>query len=360
MTAKIKNAARGRSHQNRHRPKGVSHRSFEKVYWPYLPIIAAISVLLVFGGQSGALASAALRHPGSRVLAYATGMSVSGLLADTNAARAANGVAALGLNSQLSAAAQAKANDMASRNYWSHNTPEGNPPWIFDDAQGYAYQKLGENLAAGFSDEQAAINGWMASPPHRENLLDPVFVDVGFGFANNPDYTSAGGGPMTIVVAHYGKPLNAAAPVAVTPPPAAPISQASPPPAAAAAPAPEAPPSGTDIATPAANKSSTAQEAKKAQPATTETSTKGITLSYKASRAQVAFAKLPASTFATGMATFAIFAVVGLWLSRHLLTLRRVLVMGESFVVHHPMVDVGLLVIAGLSFMLTQTAGFIQ
>ncbi len=358
MTAKIKHAAHSRAHQNKNRPKGVSHRSFEKVYWPYLPITLVISMLLVFGGQSGAFASSALRHPGSRVLAYATGMSVGGLLDDTNAARSANGVAALGLNGQLAAAAQAKANDMASRNYWSHNTPEGNPPWIFDNDQGYAYLKLGENLAAGFSDEQATINGWMASPPHRENLLDPVFVDVGFGFANNPDYTSAGGGPMTIVVAHYGKPASSPAPVAAATPPASlPPAQATPP--AAPPPTPEAIPSGSDTATPSLNKTPVASSAKKL-PATTETSTKGVTLSYRASRAQIAFAKLPVSTFATGMATFAIFAVIGLWFSRHLLTLRRVVIRGESFVVHHPMVDVGLLVIAGLSYMLTQTAGFIQ
>lgn len=362
MTAKIKHAARGRAHQNKHRPKRKNNRAFEKVYWPYLPIIAVISLLLVFGGQSGAFASAALRHPGGRVLAYATGMSVSGLLDDTNAARSANGIAGLGLNSKLNAAAQAKADDMAARNYWSHNTPEGNPPWIFDDAQGYAYLKLGENLAAGFSDNQATINGWMASAPHRENLLDPAFVEVGFGFANNPDYTSAGGGPMTIVVAHYGKPASTPAPVAAaTPPPTPPPAshQASPPPATPA-PTPEAPPAGTDTATPLINKTKNAAAAENPKPATTDTSTKGITLSYRASRAQVAFAKLPIASFATGMATFTIFAVIGLWLSRHLLTLRRVFVMGERFVVHHPMVDVGLLVIAGLSFLMTQTAGFIQ
>src|SRR5438132_3215953 len=80
---------------------------------------------------------------------------------------------------------------------------------------GYLYQKLGENLAAGFSDEQSTVNGWMASPPHRENLLDSAFSDVGFGFANNPDYTSAGGGPMTIVVAFYGNPQVLAAQTAV-------------------------------------------------------------------------------------------------------------------------------------------------
>ena len=56
----------------------------------------------------------------------------------------------------------------------------------------------------------------MNSPPHRENLLDPDYVDVGFGSANNPNYTSAGGGPMTIVVAFYGQ-LQSSAPTPVAP-----------------------------------------------------------------------------------------------------------------------------------------------
>ena len=59
-------------------------------------------------------------------------MQISALLADSNSARAANGVGALAINGELNAAAQAQANDMAARNYWSHNTPEGqSPPWIW-------------------------------------------------------------------------------------------------------------------------------------------------------------------------------------------------------------------------------------
>src|SRR5581483_90293 len=116
MTAKIK------THTNpgsRHKPKSVSRQAFEKVYWPYIPVVLAVGVLLNFSAQAGALQSLVRNHS-AKVLAYATSMSVSGLLADTNTARAQNGVAALNLNSQLDAAAQASANDMATRNYWSH------------------------------------------------------------------------------------------------------------------------------------------------------------------------------------------------------------------------------------------------
>jgi hypothetical protein len=357
MTAKIKTRSRlGRS-RHQHKPKGVSTHAFEKVYWPYIPVLIVVGILLTFSGQSGAL-QAAVRHHGGKVLAYSTSMSVSGLLTDTNNARSSNGVTSLNLNDQLDAAAQANANDMAARNYWSHNTPEGNPPWVWVTDQGYAYQKLGQNLAAGFNDEQSTINGWMASPPHRENLLDPSFSDVGFGFANNPNYTSASGGPMTIIVAFYG------APAATTPAPAATptVGNATP-----AAPTNSAPPTNTPAptaSTPAALvQSAPAASSKKATtpaPTTTQTPTSGVTLGLQTSRAQVAFAKLPFSSFATGLATFGIVAAIGLWVSRHLLNLRRALVHGEAFVISHPLMDVGLLTIAALSYLLSQTAGLIQ
>ena len=233
--AKIKKIGHSKkSHKNK--PKGISVQAFEQVHWPYLPILIIGSLLLLFGTQSGAL-QAAIRHPYTKVLAYSSSMSINGLLSGTNASRAANGVATLSLNGKLDNAAQAKANDMAARNYWSHYTPEGNPPWVFVSAQGYSYQKLGENLATGFNDEQGAINGWMASPPHRVNMLDPAFSEVGFGFANNPNYTAGGGGPMTIVVAFYGKPVAVAAQHPAAPPPAAPSPKARPA-VAASSPAP--------------------------------------------------------------------------------------------------------------------------
>jgi len=317
------------------------------------------------GGQTGAL-QAAMRHPGSKVLAYSTSMSVSGLLNDSNAQRTSNGVGALSLSSQLNGAAQAKANDMASRNYWSHNTPEGNPPWVFVDAQGYAYQKLGENLAAGFSDEQSTVAGWMASPPHRENLLDPAFLNVGFGFANNENYTSAGGGPMTIVVAFYGKPAGApAAPPAVatsTPPPAPaskpPAPQPSPAPVPAVSPSPTQPT--PETAKPTDTKTATPKPKSKARPATTETPTSGITLSLRTSRAQVAFAHLPAASLATGIVSFIAVAALGLWVSKHALAARRAFTKSETFAIRHPLVDIGLITIAACAYLLTQTAGLIQ
>ena len=163
MTAKIKTVPRHRGHDRPFRPKKVSHRAFSQVYWPYLPVIFVISVLLPLGLKQSSF-STALRHPTHQVLAYATSMQDQTLLQDTNIERAQANVPLLSENAQLDQAAETKAQDMATRDYWSHNTPDGNPPWVFVTSQNYAYQKLGENLATGFNNEQSAINGWMGSP----------------------------------------------------------------------------------------------------------------------------------------------------------------------------------------------------
>jgi hypothetical protein len=346
--AKIKRS--GTDHKTK--PKNINKRAFERVYWPYIPIIIAISLLLGVSINSGNL-EAYMRHPGGRVLAYSTSMSIGGLLADTNNSRAANGVASLSLNAKLDAAAQACADDMAARDYWSHYTPEGNPPWIWVSAQGYAYQKLGQNLATGFSDEQATIDGWMNSPPHRENLLDPSFTEVGFGYANNPNYTAAGGGPMTIVVAFYGQPQVLAA---NTPAATAPTSTPS-----QSTPAASTPVSQPQQTTPAATQPPPAkQETKtKSQPAATSTPKSSLPAPVTQTRLQIALANSKLAP-AAGGAIFLALVLLAFWAARHMRAIHRFFIKGESYAIRHPLTDLGLLIIAGLLFILSQTAGLIQ
>jgi hypothetical protein len=345
--AKIKNRV---ADNHKTKPKGVNPKAFERVYWPYIPLVLLIGLLLTLGGRSGSLSTAA-RRPFGQVLSYSTSMSIDGLLSDTNTQRSANGVSGLSLNGKLDAAAQAKADDMAARNYWSHYTPEGNPPWVFVSNQGYSYQKIGENLAAGFSDEQSTINGWMASPPHRENLLDPAFTDVGFGFANNPDYTSAGGGPMTIVVAFYGKPQVLSA-TATAQPPTPPVAStpAQTVPAPAPAPTPTPPPPSPIQTKPVSNK----------QPATNTTPKAKIAPTASASRLQLAAPTIPHGGVITETGILAGLGIGLFWISRHLRALKKFLLEGEAYAIRHPLTDLGLIIVACLLFILSQTAGLIQ
>jgi uncharacterized protein YkwD len=315
MTAKIKSHQNYTKTSHKHKPKGVSGHSFEKVYWPYIPLLIIASLIVSLSAYSGHLERSFEAQFTHNVLAYATSLSPQDLLNDTNQDRAANGKAPLKINSLLTKAAQAKANDMALRNYWSHNTPAGNPPWVFVTATNYQYDKLGENLAAGFSDSMTTINGWMASPEHKANMLDSAYSEVGFGFANNPNYTSTGNdGPMTIVVAFYGQP--AVASVSLDKQNTIAL-------AAASKNLSSGPPSATNVA-------------------------------------HITLASFPYSNYAAAGLIALLSAGVGLWLGRHFFALKRRLFNGERYVRAHPLFDLGVVVIIVAIWTLTQTVGFIQ
>ncbi|HVS78763.1 MAG TPA: CAP domain-containing protein [Candidatus Saccharimonadales bacterium] len=337
------------SDSHKTRPKGITKQNFERVYWPYLPLVIIITLLLTAGSYGGGLANA-FHHPFGRVLSYSTSMSVNSLLTDTNAARNAHGVPSLSLSHKLDAAAQAQADDMATRDYWSHDTPEGSPPWTWVTDQGYAYEKLGQNLAAGFSDEQSTVDGWMASAPHRENLLDSSFTQVGFGYANNANYTAAGGGPMTIVVAFYGEPqvlgASTTQPTSENGPTAlAASTESTPPQSGAKSPSIEA-----------ASKS----ESKQPQPATTETPASEIAPPRTTSRIQIA---APGFSYGSAATEVSLILAIGLgvfWISRHALAFRKLVLQGERYAIGHPLTDLALVIIAGLLFILSQSAGLVQ
>ena len=107
-------------------------------------------------------------------------ISFQDLLILTNQRRAENKTTPLKLDSLLANAANLKAADMFSKNYWAHNSPDGITPWYFIRKAGYDYVYAGENLARGFSSSRDVIAAWMASREHRENMLSANFEDVGF------------------------------------------------------------------------------------------------------------------------------------------------------------------------------------
>lgn len=137
----------------------------------------------------------------------------------TEEARAQEGGRPLVENDVLDAAAQAKAEDMAARGYFSHVGPDGEQPWVWLERQGYKYVYAGENLAVRFNDSQDVVDAWMASPTHRANIVKPQYQEIGVGLAEG-EYK---GGTATFVVQYFGSPVKtvAAEPVPV----AAPLAQ---------------------------------------------------------------------------------------------------------------------------------------
>lgn len=105
--------------------------------------------------------------------------TINRLLALTNEERVANNLEPLSLNSVLSRAAQAKAEDMVINNYFSHFSPNGAKPWDWISRDDYPYLLVGENLAMNFSSVESAQAALMASPTHKQNILNSRYEDVG-------------------------------------------------------------------------------------------------------------------------------------------------------------------------------------
>jgi hypothetical protein len=113
----------------------------------------------------------------------------------------------------LDAAAQAKADDMAAKGYFSHTGPDGKEPWAWIKEAGYSYQYAGENLAVRFTDSADVVNAWMASPTHRANIVKPAYTEIGVGIAQGEFQ----GQPATYVVQYFGAPRGAPAAISKTP-----------------------------------------------------------------------------------------------------------------------------------------------
>jgi hypothetical protein len=326
--------------------QGLHHktsRHYTKTYWPYLPmlLLMIVGTVLNFAWQ-----------PGKAVLGYATSIGPASLLQETNIQRGQSSQTALMLNNQLSAAAQAKANDMAARNYWSHVTPDGVQPWQFIQNAGYNYAAAAENLAYGFDTSAAAVAGWMNSPGHRANILNAQYREVGFGIANVANYQNEG--EQTIVVAMYGQPSataaqssngTAAISVRVGPAPtAAPTPASSPAPSAPVPSNTPAPSSPTETPAPTAptNSATPPQTLRAREVARIDILTNG----------RIQWAALAVAVVA-GLSICVFFI-------RHARLWHRLIVKGERFIIHHPILDTAFVAIGVIGFLLTRTSGFIH
>jgi hypothetical protein len=202
--------------------------------------LALIGVLLL-GVQAGALAfrpvvvqpvSPGATPPAGHVLAYATDINVPALLVQTNQERTSSHLPALKLNPKLDNSAAMKASNMFAEDYWAHVSPSGIQPWYWFTKAGYNYSYAGENLAKDFDTTAGVMAGWMNSPGHRANILNPNYADVGFAVQNG----TLQGQQTTLVVAHYGS-LSTTPTAAASLPPARLHGLSSPTPAATPAPA---------------------------------------------------------------------------------------------------------------------------
>lgn len=137
------------------------------------------------------------------------------LIEMTNTDRHAQALGTLTVNSKLTAAAQAKANDEASKGYFSHVSPDGHDSWYWFKQAGYSFAYAGENLAVDFTDASDVESAWLASPTHRRNILDSRYTQIGIATAMG----SYKGHTATFVVQMFGTPTASAKVTGIPQPP---------------------------------------------------------------------------------------------------------------------------------------------
>ena len=116
-----------------------------------------------------------------------------------NSERRAHGLAPVRQHDSLTLAGSRHARDMVRARYFSHDSRSGR---AFDDRiirTGYARGRrasVGENLAWGsgtLATPRAIVKGWMKSPGHRANILQPAFREIGIGIASGTPATGDDG-----------------------------------------------------------------------------------------------------------------------------------------------------------------------
>ncbi|MBI5654536.1 hypothetical protein HZC53_02720 [Candidatus Uhrbacteria bacterium] len=137
--------------------------------------------------------------------AFSSAITPQNIVELTNREREKLNIDTLTTNIKLMNAAQAKADDMLAKQYFSHIGPGGELPWKWITDSGYAYKSAAENLAIHFTEAEDVESGWLASPNHRQNLINPKYSEVGVGVSEGTfhDY------PTIIVVQMFGAPKTA-------------------------------------------------------------------------------------------------------------------------------------------------------
>jgi uncharacterized protein YkwD len=147
--------------------------------------VAALSVLLL--APAGAQARAACPAEQTALTSANSAQVGDAIFCLTNQVRASYGLPAFGRDVRLDASALLHSQDMASRHFFAHVTPDGLTPSDRAAAQGYT-TGAGENIAEGYPTATAVVLAWMASAGHCRNILGSA-RDIGIGaFGTGPSY----------------------------------------------------------------------------------------------------------------------------------------------------------------------------
>ncbi len=110
----------------------------------------------------------------------------------------------LEINPKLQAAAEQKAMDIITNQYFSHTSKTGKifSAWIKESD--YEYLRVGENLAIFFNDNKNIVDAWMESEKHRQNILNPYYKETGIAVI----YDNFENKNTHIIVQIFGEPTG--------------------------------------------------------------------------------------------------------------------------------------------------------
>lgn len=178
-------------HTNNHRPKIIHPKGMALMIGVILLSSSSVEILREY-------------QPEGIVLGYASNISASEVLNQTNQQRIDSNLPPLIMSQKLNQAAAAKAADMFTQDYWAHISPSGVPPWTFIKNSGYSYSVAGENLARDFDSTGPMVDAWMASPTHRANIVHTKYTETGIAVVNG----NLQGIDTTLVVQMFGRPVQ--------------------------------------------------------------------------------------------------------------------------------------------------------
>jgi uncharacterized protein YkwD len=125
------------------------------------------------------------------------------LFIEVNNIRKNNNLPELIHNTELQKAAKLKTIDMINNKYFAHVSPSDYKWSDFIKGQGYNYIYAGENLAKDYENSKEIISAWLESPSHKENILNPDYIDTGIAVSFNRSNLSSG----ILVAQEFGKKI---------------------------------------------------------------------------------------------------------------------------------------------------------
>ncbi len=171
----------------------------------------SLAVLATVAGLAAAAAVPSAAAPTLAAAPVSLDQLASGVLQQLNAIRRQHALLAVKVNQSLADAASSHSDEMASEGYFDHASGDGTAFWKrigrWYGADGYTYWSVGENLlwSSPEADAPKALRLWMASKPHRANILNPAWREIGISAVHLDRAPGVyGGEPTTIITMDFG------------------------------------------------------------------------------------------------------------------------------------------------------------